>query len=165
MSLWRRFDAWTRGVQSRLDLKKRLPRGYVSAWVFRSAVFVAVLFALFVVASESYRTGSVGAALFGAPSLSCPVGGPDCVNTFYVCYTGIAPPGFDVRAGLVCPSDVAVTCGRFPSVCASLYVRAGESVGAVQSGLAHDAELWVLLILAASFPVNHLLFLWRQRRF
>jgi hypothetical protein len=131
-------------LQKRFDLKRRFP-GYFSVWVFRVAFFVLGL--LVVLAGVLY--GFEPRAF-----MSCPDGGAPCMNLLYECR--VDSLGAAMR-GINC-AGAHVLCDRWPELCAQPFILPGQSIGSPAPSFLSLFGVFMLIVLAASFGVNHLIF-------
>lgn len=154
IKLWKRFDQWTKRLQERLDVKKKLPEGYVNKWVFRGAVIATLLFFGLIIHLEGLDN------LTGSVSLSCPEESLGyCVNTFAVCNND--PMRASLEYGIICPTTHD-NCLEYRDLCESEILLPGETVGHVPHPIAQKGSFIMIMLLLAAFPINHLL--WRIKQ-
>ena len=152
---YRAFDDWTKRVMERIDLKKKLPPGYVHKWVFRGAVFAAILLFFFALASNGWK-------LTTDPYLCCAddIFPPTyCINSFNMCRDD---PFGAALIGVGCP-NVMDLCAEHPVICERETLAPGECVGTPPSKLVQTAAGDIIGIFLFSFVVNHLLWFLRRK--
>lgn len=137
-------------VQRALDIKRRLPRGYVHKWVFRGAILTMGLLALITFAIEG------PSMLKPRVSMACPLDGPPCENPLYSCVNDLY--AFDRYA---CEGAASI-CEREPSLCEIQTLAPGTSYGQVPGWFARHAPTMMGAVFFAAFPINHLL--WRKKK-
>jgi hypothetical protein len=143
MSWLKEFEEGMRKLDEladKISLPKRYP-GYFEKWVFRGVLLAALL--LFVYVAHTDKLGFE--PMF---YMSCPIDvfQGRCANPYYgiTCYADVPPAWWEV--------------------CKEETLFAGQTYGVPPSALFQNFETICLLLVALGFVVNHLLYVWRSKK-